>query len=365
MKKSLFFLFVLIINMSVFGQMSNNAFNLANDYGDLRMRRYISGDLIWKRALVSGNNQLIINYGGDYLNGTRIMGSQLLIDGQVNILNDNGLKIDDSSSGLAGNIKMSDGFTNLNEKDDLLFETDGAFLFKLDRNSNGISNIPGFGVFDKNNDNLFLVRDNGLVGIGTTTPSQKLDVNGTAKVGNGDWGALIIDGKGKNDWLFNAHNGGDTFGIRTQRDNGEGNWSYQVMTFQRSTGNVGIGTTNTQGYKLAVAGKVVAEEIKVALYNNWPDYVFEDAYTLPTLQEVENHIDQKGHLINIPSAAEVEENGMQLGEMNAKLLEKIEELTLYTIAQEKEIKELQKVKAKNSELEARLAKIEALLLERK
>ncbi|MGY3793776.1 hypothetical protein [Aquimarina sp. 433] len=106
----------------------------------------------------------------------------------------------------------------------------------------------------------------------------------------------------------------------------------------------------------------------MALQNSWPDYVFEDAYELPTLRQVENHIDQKGHLINIPSAAEVEQNGIQLGEMNAKLLEKIEELTLYTIAQEKkldyqekEIKRLQEVKAKNSELEARLAKIESLL----
>lgn len=147
------------------------------------------------------------------------------------------------------------------------------------------------------------------------------------------------------------------------RSSGQNN--YNNITINANNGTVGIGTTDTKGYKLGVSGKIAAEEIKVALYNNWPDYVFEDAYNLPTLEEVENHIDQKGHLINIPSAAEVEENGIQLGEMNAKLLEKIEELTLYTIAQEKEIKELQKVKAKNSELEARLTKIEALLLERK
>ncbi|WP_024480294.1 fibronectin type III domain-containing protein [Cellulophaga baltica] len=105
--------------------------------------------------------------------------------------------------------------------------------------------------------------------------------------------------------------------------------------------NVGIGTANTQGYRLAVAGNVVAEEVKVALQVNWPDYVFDKAYNLPSLEQVENHINENGYLIHMPSAAEVEENGIQLGEMNAKLLRKIEELTLYTITQEKKIKLLE------------------------
>jgi len=105
--------------------------------------------------------------------------------------------------------------------------------------------------------------------------------------------------------------------------------------------NVGIGTTDTQGYRLAVAGNVVAEEVKVALQVNWPDYVFDKAYNLPSLEQVENHINENGYLIHMQSASEVEENGIQLGEMNAKLLRKIEELTLYTITQEKKIKLLE------------------------
>ena len=105
-------------------------------------------------------------------------------------------------------------------------------------------------------------------------------------------------------------------------------------------GSLGIGTTNPNGWKLAVNGKIRAKEIKVE--TNWADYVFEDEYNLPTLQEVEQHIKEKGHLKNIPSAKEVEKNGVELGEMNKLLLEKIEELTLYTIAQEKRIQALEK-----------------------
>lgn len=107
-----------------------------------------------------------------------------------------------------------------------------------------------------------------------------------------------------------------------------------------SLGDVGIGTA-TPDSKLAVNGKIHAKEVKVDL-TGWPDYVFENSYNLPSLQEVENHIVEEGHLPNIPSASEVEKNGIQLGEMNAKLLQKIEELTLYMIAQDKKTKQLQK-----------------------
>ncbi len=100
-------------------------------------------------------------------------------------------------------------------------------------------------------------------------------------------------------------------------------------------GNVGIGTVNPGAWRLAVNGKVRAKEIKVE--TGWADFVFYKDYKLPTLTEVENHIKAKGHLKDIPSAKEVAENGIFLGEMNAKLLQKIEELTLYTIAQEKKL----------------------------
>ena len=107
---------------------------------------------------------------------------------------------------------------------------------------------------------------------------------------------------------------------------------------------VGIGTVSIPSdYTLAIAGKTITEEIKVQLKANWPDFVFNKNYDLPTLEEVEKHIIEKGHLKNIPSAKEVKENdGIELGEMNRKLLQKIEELTLYTIEQDKQIKKLLK-----------------------
>ncbi|SHJ13514.1 Fibronectin type III domain-containing protein [Arenibacter nanhaiticus] len=104
--------------------------------------------------------------------------------------------------------------------------------------------------------------------------------------------------------------------------------------------NVGIGTTNTQGHRLAVAGSIIAEEVKVALQTNWPDYIFKKDYRLPSLEEVELQIIERGYLLNIPSSKEMEENGVVLGDMVSRLLLKIEELTLYTIQQEKRINQL-------------------------
>jgi len=117
----------------------------------------------------------------------------------------------------------------------------------------------------------------------------------------------------------------------------KGDWSFPNGNLSINN-NLGIGTTNPGTYKLAVNGKIRAKEVKVE--TGWADYVFKEDYDLPTLAEVERHIKEKGHLPNIPSANEVAKNGIQLGEMNKLLLEKIEELTLYTIQQQKEIEKL-------------------------
>jgi hypothetical protein len=109
-----------------------------------------------------------------------------------------------------------------------------------------------------------------------------------------------------------------------------------------NTGKVTIGTDqydNDPNFILYVRKGIKAEQIKVEnpAVNGWADYVFKKDYKLKSLEEVEKHIQDKGHLPNIPSTAEVEKDGINLGEMDAKLLEKIEELTLYSIEQNKKL----------------------------
>ncbi|MGX1931316.1 hypothetical protein [Flagellimonas sp. 2504JD4-2] len=133
----------------------------------------------------------------------------------------------------------------------------------------------------------------------------------------------------------------------------------QVQVTVKTSG-VGIGTTSPDS-KLTVKGNIHAEEVKVDLSVPGPDYVFKEEYDLKSLEEVQNYIKEHGHLPNIPSAKEMEANGVQLGEMNMKLLEKIEELVLYTLEQEEKLKEINELKAKVSEQENRLAKLEQLL----
>lgn len=110
--------------------------------------------------------------------------------------------------------------------------------------------------------------------------------------------------------------------------------------YYKGDGNVGIGTTNPDK-KLTVAGTIHAEEVIVDASVPQPDYVFEDDYDLISLEEIEAFIKDNKHLPGIPSAVEVEDKGLNAGEMQAKLLEKVEELTLYAIELKKENKILE------------------------
>lgn len=122
--------------------------------------------------------------------------------------------------------------------------------------------------------------------------------------------------------------------FRFYSDETADNGASSLMTIHNN-GSVGIGTDNSSNtYKLMVNGKIRAKEIKVE--TGWADYVFEDDYELNSLDEVATYIDTNGHLPNVPSAADVEANGVNLGEMDSILLRKIEELTLYMIDLKKE-----------------------------
>ena len=106
-------------------------------------------------------------------------------------------------------------------------------------------------------------------------------------------------------------------------------------------GELGIGVSDTRGFKLAVKGKILAEELKIRTFANWPDYVFEDDYELLSLAELKTSIKETGHLPGLPSAGEVDKNGFNVGEVNAALLEKVEELTLYLIDLQEQVEQLQ------------------------
>jgi hypothetical protein len=111
-----------------------------------------------------------------------------------------------------------------------------------------------------------------------------------------------------------------------------------------SGGNVGIGTNlanNPNNYKLAVNGIIGARAVKVEI-TSWSDYVFDKEYKLKTLAELESFIKINHHLPNIPSTAEAEKDGIDIATMNAMLLEKVEELSLYIIEQNKRMEALEK-----------------------
>jgi hypothetical protein len=114
-------------------------------------------------------------------------------------------------------------------------------------------------------------------------------------------------------------------------------------TGQVKIGNVIVPSAANSGYKLLVGGGICTEQLKVALSNtaDWADYVFAKNYKLPTLSYVEKFINANQHLPNIPSAQELVNQGIDVVQMQAKLLEKIEELTLYVIELNKKNKALE------------------------
>jgi hypothetical protein len=191
----------------------------------------------------------------------------------------------------------------------------------------------------------------GNVGIGTTTPTAPLSlgpISGNSKLALFDNGTERY-GFGIQHYQFRFHLG-NTLARFSFLDAEAGT---ELMTLT-GTGNLGIGTTDTKGYKLGVNGAAIATSMTVKLYANWPDFVFAKTYGLRPLAEVESYIQAHSHLPEVPSAAQVAKDGINLGEMDATLLKKIEELTLYLIEQNK------KLEAQSKQLENQNKQIEGL-----
>jgi hypothetical protein len=183
------------------------------------------------------------------------------------------------------------------------------------------------------------VLKNGNVGIGVTNPDEKLVINGGMKMNynsiylasdhyhglgyfnvyttNGNYANKIIDGP----VLFGYSGGalGTNQGVNRN-----------IALSWLANGNVGIGTSNPGLYKLAVEGAFGARSIKVT-QASWADFVFNDSYKLKSLTELEKFIKENKHLPEIQTACEIERDGLDMAEIIAKQMQKIEELTLYII----------------------------------
>jgi trimeric autotransporter adhesin len=182
------------------------------------------------------------------------------------------------------------------------------------------------------------ITGDGKVGIGTSNPTDKLMVNTVTN----STGISHTDGNIKFS-TYLASSGAPEVGAELGTVSNHPlhfytNNSWAQMTLLQN-GNFGIGITNP-GEKLAVNGRIRSKEVLVQAAN-WPDFVFDEKYTLPTLAEIEQYIHANKHLPNIPAANEVETNGQNLGEIQKKMLQKVEELTLYIIEQNKRIEKLE------------------------
>jgi hypothetical protein len=228
------------------------------------------------------------------------------------------------------------------------FSGPGVPLGRLDVIGSGTTSASNtFLLRNSNLDTLLRMRDDGKMGIGYNGSSYGRTLN--------------LGGTGINFYTANeAGFGGAVFPTDTSLVVWSNSGANNYLVLQPSWGNTGIGTYSpnaklhvdgTQligstsariatGYSLSVDGNIIAEQVTVQNSVAWPDYVFSDNYKLMPLEDVEKSIQKNKHLPNIPSAAVIEKDGIKLGEMSTKQMEKLEELTLYIIELHKQNKAL-------------------------
>ncbi len=176
------------------------------------------------------------------------------------------------------------------------------------------------------------------VGIGTPTPSEKLHVKGNIKV---DEKLIATDVNATRIYASSTVSATRLVALDDLiSTNGHFAGDLGVEGTTIHNGAVGIGKAPEADNMLQVAGTASVQKLVVELQREWPDFVFEDSYEKQNLQEVESFIQKNKHLPGVPSAKKVKEEGIDVGQMNAILLQKIEELTLHLIEQQKQIEKL-------------------------
>jgi hypothetical protein len=235
---------------------------------------------------------------------------------------------------------------SINQKTGIYSDTNNGLLFEAPKDAGGNKlNISFNWRGESSTPRFFIKGSNGFVGVGTTNPTTAFEVkavgmwDGTIRAntnGPSQYSSFALLENGTLRWALYNHPGNNSSLLFA-------NSAGQDKMAITQDGKLGIGTISPDA-KLTVKGNIHAEEVKVDLTVPGPDYVFEAQYNLPSLQEVENYIQQNKHLPEVPSAKEMEQNGINLSEMNMLLLKKVEELTLYVIELKKEVNELKETK---------------------
>lgn len=302
---------------------SENMITLSNGGGSFMLPTFIDTDTDAQTLSLSGNNLSISN------GNTVVLPTYTDTDAQSLTLTGNNLSIsngntvvlptytDNQSLTLAGNtLSISNGNSIVLPSTSV---TAGA---NVTVTGNGSASTP----YVVSSTDTSLYANNGAINQATT-------VNGNR----------IVDMNDRNIW-FNTAN---------STTNGK-MYIGSTSVYPNATGN----------YKLFVEGGILTEKVKVALRNsaNWADYVFEDNYKLMPLSEVEQYIKENKHLPGVASANDLSKSGLDIAEMQAKHMEKIEELTLYLIEKDKKIEEQNKVIEKhNQEIEELKLQVKALI----
>jgi hypothetical protein len=303
-----------------------------NDGEDFKIK--MAGPQNWNRGLdfnltdadgVSNSFGLkVVGYNND---GNRII--------RINQYNSTGMAFGGGTYSFEDRTIFNDGFSGPYHNDLSIW---------LKQNTNNPTVETGIKFYTEHNPStpLMSIMQGGNVGIGTANPTAKLSLgNSIANMKLVLWEGTTGDqyyrtglGIAAGQVRLSLARYDNRFSILASEDATD-----ELLTVL-GTGNVGIGTSTPQS-KLAVNGEITAKKVKVTP-TGWPDYVFRPTYILRPLSELEQFIKDQQHLPEIPAAAEVEKNGIDLGDNQALLLKKIEELTLYVIDLNKQVQQQQK-----------------------